>query len=209
MKARILRSGEAGYTIPEMLVVCAVIGLVMAGMLALLMTGTQTYTAGANRAEAQQTARLVIARMVQEIRTAGHDPRSVNFTAITPLAPPNVGFTISNDWNATGAIETNLAVNFNGGNRGERITYTVVGTTLSRQESFLDASPVDVTDAITNIAFQYLDADDVAVASPHLAANAALIRTVVVTITTRPDAQGSLGHVAVSTTNRTRVRNRT
>jgi type II secretory pathway pseudopilin PulG len=209
VKSLIRRSGEAGYTVAEVLVVCAVVGLVMAGLLSLLMTGTQTYTVGANRAEAQQTARLVIARLIQEIRTAGHDPRTTNFTAITPLVPPNVGFTIGNDWNATGAIETNLAVNFNGGNRGEQITYTVVGTALRRQESFLDASPVEVTDAISSITFQYLDGDDAVIASPHLAVNAALIRTVVVTITTRQDTSISTGPVAVTTTNRTRVRNRT
>ena len=76
MKALRRMSREAGYTVAETLVVCAVVGLVMAGLLSLLMTGSQTYTVGANRAEAQQTARLVIARMIQEIRTAGHDPRS-------------------------------------------------------------------------------------------------------------------------------------
>jgi type II secretory pathway pseudopilin PulG len=211
VKSRGRRSGEAGYTVPEILVVCAVVGLVMSGLLSLLMTGSQTYQVGANRAEAQQTARLVISRMVQEIRTAGHDPRSTNFTAITPLAPPNTGFTIGNDWNATGAIETNLQINFNGANRGEQITYTVVGTALRRQESFIDASPVDVTDGLTNLTFEYLDVDDNVIASPHVAANAALIRTVVITVTTRPDTQASTtsGHVAVTTTNRTRVRNRT
>jgi type II secretory pathway pseudopilin PulG len=204
------REAEAGYTIPEMLVVCAVVGLVMAGLLSLLMSGSQTYTVGANRAEAQQTARLVVARMIQEVRTAGHDPRATQFTAITPLAPPNVGFVIANDWNATGAIESNLAVNFEGANRGEQITYSVVGTALRRQESFLDASPVEVTDAITAITLQYLDEDDNVIASPHVAANAALIRTVVVTITSRPDTQAYLGtgHVALTTTNRTRIRNR-
>jgi type II secretory pathway pseudopilin PulG len=205
------RYGDAGYTVPEILVVCAVVGIVMAGLLSLLMTGTQTYEVGANRAEAQQAARLVISRMIQEIRTAGHDPRSTNFTAITPLAPPNVGFTIGNDWNATGAIETNLAVNFNGANRGEQITYTVVGTALRRQESFIEGAPVEVTDALTDITFQYLDVDDNVIASPHVAANAARIRTVVVSVTTRPDTQASFtsGKVAVTTTNRTRVRNRT
>jgi type II secretory pathway pseudopilin PulG len=211
MNRRRPQKAEAGYTIPEILVVCAVVGLVMAGLMSLMMTGTQTYAVGSNRVEAQQTARLVVARMIQEIRTAGHDPRSTNFTAITPLAPPNTGFMISNDWNATGAIETNLAVNFNGANRGERITYTLVGSELRRQESFLDVSPVAVSDALNDITFQYLDADDNVIANPHIASNAALIRTVVITVTTRPDTQAytQTGKVAVSTTTRTRVRNRT
>lgn len=212
MSARVWRRcGQAGYTMPEMLVVCAVLGLVMAGLLSLMMSGTQSYAVGSNRAEAQQTARLVISRMIQEIRTAGHDPMSTSFAAVTALAPPNVGFVIDNDWNATSAIETNLAVNVNGTNRGERITYTVVGTILNRQESFLDAGPVEVTNAINAVTLQYLDANDTAVATPHIAANAATIRTVVITITTRPDTQSyvSTGSVAVTITNRTRIRNRT
>ena len=60
---------------------------------------------------------------------------------------------------------------------GEQITYTVVGTALRRQESFIDASPVDVTDALSTITFDYLDVDDNVIASPHVAANAARIRT--------------------------------
>jgi hypothetical protein len=67
-----------------------------------------------------------------------------------------------------------------------------------------------VSDAVTDITFQYLDPDDNILVNPHLAVNAALIRTVVVTITTRPDTQSyaSAGKVAVTTTMRTRVRNR-
>jgi Tfp pilus assembly protein PilW len=204
------RRGEAGYTVAELLVVTAVIGMVMAGLLGLLMSGQQSYVVGSNRAEAQQTARLVIARLVQDVRTAGYDPRSIGFTAVTALAPPNVGFVIANDWNGSGAIELNLAVAMNGIQRGEQVTYTVVGSALRRQESFLDGAPVEVTNAIDSLTLQYFDADDVLIASPHLAVNAALIRTIVITVVTRPDTQSSVstGQVAISTTSRVRIRNR-
>lgn len=209
---RAIARSQAGYTVTEMLVVAAVIGFIMAGLLTLLMSGQQSFTVGANRSEAQQNARLVLHRLAEEVRTGGYDPKNTaGFAAITALAPPNTGFTISNDWNATGAIETNLTVNVNGTLRGERITYDFVGTTLRRQESQLDNSAVDVTSAISAISFQYLDADDVDVtATAHQAGTAPNIRTVVVTVTATPDTQASASaaKVSVTSTIRARVRNR-
>lgn len=212
MTPRALARSEAGYTVAEMLVVTAVVGLIMAGLLTLLMSGQQSFTVGANRSEAQQSARLVLQRLSEEVRVGGYDPRNTaGFAAITALAPPNTGFMISNDWNATGAIETNLTVNVNGTLRGERITYDFINNTLRRQESQIDNAAVDVTSAITSITFQYLDADDVDVtATAHQAGTAPNIRTVVVTVTATPDNQASASatKVSVTSTIRARVRNR-
>ncbi len=203
---------EAGYTVAEMLVAAATVGFIMAGLLTILMTGQKSFTIGANRSEAQQSARLILHRIAEEVRVAGYDPRNTaSFAAITALTPPQTGFTISNDWNATGAIETNLSVTVNGTLRGERITYDVVTNVLRRQESQINGSPVDVSSAITSISFQYLDADDVAVNTPHLASSAATIRTVVVTVTTTQDSQSvstAADTVSVQSTIRARVRNR-
>jgi type II secretory pathway pseudopilin PulG len=203
---------QAGYTLAEMLVAAATIGLIMAGLLTILMTGQKSFTIGTNRSEAQQSARLILHRLAEEVRVAGYDPRNTaSFAAITALTPPQTGFTISNDWNATGAIETNLSVTVNGALRGEQITYDFANSALRRQESQINGSPVDVSSAITAISFQYLDADDVAVNTPHLASSAATIRTVVVTVTTTQDLQSSQSTgdaVSVKSTIRARVRNR-
>ena len=212
-RPRAIVRSEAGYTVAEMLVVAAVIGFVMAGLLALMMSGQQSFTVGANRSEAQQSARLVLFRMAEEVRTGGYDPRNTeSFAAITKLAPPNTGFQIANDWNASGAIETNLTVNVNGTLRGEQITYDVVGNTLRRQESQIDGAPVTVSTALSAISFQYLDADDNDVTpTADQAAVAPNVRTVVVTVTTTPDTQASAtgAKVSVTSTIRARVRNRT
>ena len=213
IRLRTLAHAQAGYTVAEMLVVAAVIGFVMAGLLTLMMTGQQSFTVGANRSEAQQSARLILHRLAEEVRTGGYDPRNTEgFAAITKLAPPNTGFRIANDWNATGAIETNLSVNVNGTLRGEQITYDVVGNTLRRQESQIDGSPVTVSTALSAISFQYLDADDNDVTpTADQAAVAPNVRTVVVTVTTTPDTQASAtgAKVSVTSTIRARVRNRT
>lgn len=203
--------GHGGFTMAEMLVTSAVIALIMGGLMSLMMTGSQTWVVGANRSEAQQSARLVLHRLSEEVRLGGWDPRqTAAFPAIQALAPPQTGFVISNDWSADGAIQNNTLTLVNGANRGEQITYDFVSNALRRQESRLDAAPVDVTNAIGAIAFTYRDADDVAVASPHLAANASTIRTVEITVTTVPDNQPSstTQRVSVTSTSRARVRNR-
>jgi Tfp pilus assembly protein PilW len=207
---RLLRS-QAGYTLAETLVTAAVIGLVMSGLFALIQTGSQTWIVGANRSEAQQTARIILHRVAEDVRIGGWDPRNTKaFPAIQALAPPQTGFVISNDWNADGAIQNNILVAVNSVNKGEQITYDVVSNALRRQESRVDASAVTVTNAINTITFTYRDVDDAVVASPHLAANALTIRTVEISVVTTPDVQvtSNTQKVSVTSTVRARVRNR-
>lgn len=200
---------ERGYTLAEMLVSAAVIALVLAGLLSLLMSGQQSYTAGAGRAEAQQSARLVMERMVREIRTAGHDPLgTAAFAAVTALGG-GTGFILRNDWNGNGVIEVGITQLIDGVARGEQITYTFAGTTLTRQESAVDGAAVTVTDRVSSAVLAYLDANDTVVGTPS-GVNAANIRTVQLDITTQPDftTAGTVTQVAVRTLNRVRIRNR-
>ena len=200
---------QRGYTIGELLVVAAVIGLIMAGLFTMLASGTQSYTVGTNRADAQQTGRLAVERLIREVRTAGHDPLATDtFAPVTALAV-GTGFVIRNDWNANGAINTTVTTTVDGVPHGETVTYTYSGTTLTRQESNIDASAVTVATGITSMAIQYLDADDVAVPTPS-GANASLIRTVVLDISTQPatTTTGTATQVAVRSQTRVRIRNR-
>lgn len=210
MSARAALRSQGGFTMAEVLVTAAVIAIVMAGLFTLLSTGTQTWVVGTNRSEAQQNGRLVLQRLAEEIRGAGWDPRNTqSFAAIQALSPPQTGFVISNDWNADSLIQNNIVTAVNGVNRGEQITYDLVGGVLRRQESQVDGAPVTVTE-VTSITFNYLNADDQVVANPHVAANALSIRTVEVTVVTAPDNQPSsiAQRVSVTSTMRARVRNR-
>jgi prepilin-type N-terminal cleavage/methylation domain-containing protein len=65
---------QRGYTLAEMMVVCAIVGLVMASLLGLVMSGQQAYWFGTTQVDGQQTARVAIERMVKEIREAGYEP---------------------------------------------------------------------------------------------------------------------------------------
>jgi len=150
MKARARVRSQHGFTLSELLVACAVIAFVMAGLLTMLQSGQESYLRGSRQIEAQQNLRVAIDRMVDEIRNAGFCPtcETLPVTANCPNTPtvgnttPVRGFaailpdntnpatkvTIQNDWDGSGAINTVSTVN-----------YTVVGadgtpTTTQRGE---------------------------------------------------------------------------
>jgi type IV pilus assembly protein PilW len=203
---------QRGLTLAELMVAIAVTALIMGGLIALLIGGQQSYAQGSNQADAQQSARVALNRMMQEIRGAGYNPSGdpALFSAIT--AQSATGFTIQNDWNGNGIIETTVTSTLSGVARGEQVTYFIVGNTLRRRESSIDPDPcngpTDLTCVVTpiqQVTFQYLDAND---AVTTVAAN---IRTIVVTLQVQPQTQGTSpaqGHVLVSMTDRARFRNR-
>lgn len=204
---------ESGFTLAEMLVVCALIGTVMAGVLSLLMIGQQSATATANKVDAQSNARMGIDRLIEEIREAGYLPAGPtcpgapgtpcppytygNFNAIN--AQSATGLTIQNDWNASNDIQAAAVTDpITGGLRGEQIVYTFAAGQLRRQEIGIDAGAVVVASGITSLAYTYLDQDNV------VTATAANIRTVTITLTT----QQSAGQPQVTMVHRVRLRNR-
>ena len=56
MRTRRRVLNQRGFTLAELLVVTALVGLVMAGVLTLLMSSNQSYQRGTNQVEAQLTA---------------------------------------------------------------------------------------------------------------------------------------------------------
>lgn len=204
---------QHGFTLTEMLVVCALIGVVMAGVLSLLMMGQQSATATSNKVDAQASARIGIERMIEEIREAGYLPVGPTcpgapatpcppftygtFTAITGQSA--TGLTIQNDWNADNAIQTTAVTDpVSGATRGEQVIYSFASGQLLRREMGVDNAPVVLSSGITSLAFTYLDQ------SNAVTATAANIRTVTITLTT----QQSSGQPQVTMVHRVRLRNR-
>lgn len=227
------RADQRGFTLAELLVAIAIVGLIMTGLLTLLMAGNESYLAGANQVEAQAAVRAGLERMTPEIREAGYAPCTPppspppgpcqNAVAIPDAItnPTPTSFTIQNDWDASGAIApgTVPVQYFYGGvatnvNRGEQITYSIVGGNLTRQESAVDAQPQTLVTSVTQATiggalqpyFQYLDVDGNVTAVP------ANIRTVVVNL--RAGVQGQTpgswqtGAIQVTMSDRIRLRNR-
>ncbi len=66
---RLLRD-QRGFTLAELLVVCAVLGLILAGVLTIQMQGQAAYLFGAHRVEVQQNNRIALDLMTRELRSA-------------------------------------------------------------------------------------------------------------------------------------------
>jgi type II secretory pathway pseudopilin PulG len=203
---------EGGFTLAEMLVVCALLGTVMAGVLSLLMIGQQSATATANKVDAQSNARMGIDRLIEEIREGGYLPTGPTCPGApaTPCPPYNYAFsaisaqtttalTIQNDWNADNVIQAASVTDpITGSARGEQIVYSFASGQLRRQEIGIDGAPTVVAAGIIGLTYTYLDQNNA------ITATAANIRTVTITLTT----QQSAGQPQVTMVHRVRLRNR-
>jgi type II secretory pathway pseudopilin PulG len=203
---------EGGFTLAEMLVVCALLGTVMAGVLSLLMIGQQSATATANKVDAQSNARMSIDRLIEEVREAGYLPAGPTCPGApaTPCPPYNYAFsaisaqtatalTIQNDWNGDGAIQAAAVTDpITGSLRGEQVVYSFAAGQLRRQEIGIDGATVVVAAGIISLAYTYLDQNNA------VTATAANIRTVTITLTT----QQSAGQPQVTMVHQVRLRNR-
>lgn len=61
---------QRGFSLAELLVACAIMGLILAGVVLLQWHGQQAYVAGAARVEVQQNARLALDMITTEVRLA-------------------------------------------------------------------------------------------------------------------------------------------
>jgi prepilin-type N-terminal cleavage/methylation domain-containing protein len=227
---RTLLRTQAGFTLAELLIACAMIGVVMGGLFSILSAGQQTYLVGSNQVETQQELRLTIQRMTNEIRHAGYCPTcGTGSPAIAPFAALTgvsaTGFTIQNDWDGTwtgaAGITTAGTVNYVvvGSDgvpattpRGEQIVYAFAGGQLTRREVGLDGAGVILASSLSSLTFTYLNAAGVVLTPPLTAAQAATVRTIVVNAVGQPQNQPSTfqaGRVSVAMTDTVRLRNRT
>jgi len=205
------RFGGGGFTLTEMLVAMACLGLVLAGLTGLFASGHQSFLIGANQVEAQENVRIALSRMADEIRGAGNGPSGAAFAAIA-VGQTATSLVLQNDWNGNGIIEPGVTTNVNGALRGEQVTYSFVGTQLLRQESGVDAAAVPLVGGIQNLTFTYFGADG---APTVLSAN---IRSVTVTVRAGPETRQpsnpcvpyayAEGNVGVTMIDTARIRNR-
>ena len=65
-----LAHDQRGFTLAELLIVIAILGMMLAGIVSVQMQGQQAYLIGSHRVEAQQNGRIALELMVRELRSA-------------------------------------------------------------------------------------------------------------------------------------------
>jgi prepilin-type N-terminal cleavage/methylation domain-containing protein len=61
---------QRGFTLTELLIVIAILGMMLAGLVTVQMQGQQSYLIGSHRVEAQQNGRIALELMIRELRSA-------------------------------------------------------------------------------------------------------------------------------------------
>ena len=107
-----------GFTLTELLVVVAIVGLVLAGVFTLQLQAQWAYMMGAARVETQQTARLALERFMDELRLA-----SAVTNAPSCDNAANGGTSLSFTWTSPVSAAT------------ETVTYALSGTNLQRTDT--------------------------------------------------------------------------
>jgi len=156
-------NNERGFTLAELLVACAIIGFVMAGIFTLQQQGQSAYLWGSARVEVQQNARLALDLMTRELRSA---------QSVTTMG--------ANCNNATGATTITFV-----DSGSTTITYTLSGTILQRT---VTATTSDVTAGVETFRIFCYRSDGYS-----FAAAAADIRSITVQIGTRTEANPAAG----------------
>lgn len=175
-------SNERGFTLAELLVGCAVVGLLMLGLFLTLQQGQSAYLFGSARAEVQQNARVALNRIAEELRTG---------QTVTALGTTTITFQFVDD----------------GGNP-VTVQYSVVGTDIRRNQTApvpAAAQPETLVGGVTSLTFTAFDQND---AVTTVAANVASVQVRITTRPERPLAGYSPANQQVVFQGRVKLRNR-
>ena len=186
---------HAGFSMIELLIVIAILAILFTFMYKGFERLNRYYTAENVKASTQQSARIGIEMMVQDIRLAGLNPRGTAGARVVAATPTSFQFTA--DLNLNGVIDYTITPPF------EDITYALNGTRL-QQTSQLGTEIL--LEDVNTLAFTYLDDTGTAIPAADLATRRADIRTVGITLTVNRPA-GRDGTVSRTYTTQVRCRN--
>src|SRR3990172_9035048 len=175
-----MKAGEHpnGFTLVEVLITSAIFVIVLFAVYTSFESSQKTVTWGGTKVEVQQTARVAMGMMANEIRTAGYDPSN----AITLLPTTAVQAANPNTVTFIGDVD--------GDNVTDQVTYSLQGTQVIRDFSswiggaFPAPAPDQLADGVTALTFAYFDGND------NPTAILAGIRRIPVGLTTQAPAGG-------------------
>jgi len=185
---------SAGFSMVEMLLVLGALAILFGAIYSGFERLSRSYTAENVKAGTQQSVRIGVETMVQDMRLAGLNPLGTAGAAIVAATPTSFQFTA--DVNFDGDLDDPF----------ENITYVLNGTNLQQLNLNLDPNPVVLLENVTNLAFTYFDDTGAVIPTADLAARRQDIRTVGITLTVSRPA-GRNQQVARTYTTQVRLRN--
>jgi type IV pilus assembly protein PilW len=200
---------SAGFTLVELLVAIALLGVVMGAIYSIFNSQRKSYLAQEQITEMQQNLRVAMYMMTREIRMAGHDPSRGAGAAIITAAANQIRFTmditggeadgVDNDGN--GAIDEVGEGDGDVTDLNEDIAYLLADadgdgdTDLVRNDQSIGNNRL-VAANIEALDFVYLAADRTTLATP--VATPAAIRSIQVSVVARAD-RGDPGYTNSNT----------
>ncbi|MDA3897058.1 MAG: prepilin-type N-terminal cleavage/methylation domain-containing protein [Desulfobacteraceae bacterium] len=197
-----MKNKECGFTLIELLIAMAIFSMLMVSVYGVYIAYSRTAVIQNSSAAAQQSVRLGLELMAQDIRMAGFDPLgtaydSATYDPATPPAPIEVAdvnkIRITSDRNSDGnlfdePIDPNDLIDPNGpGDLFERISYELSGIDLRRilYEGQADESDQPLIENVKKLEFEYLDSDSNVETDPN--------KIVTVIITLEVEEPASMG----------------
>ena len=141
---RLLRD-QRGFSLAEMLVVTAVLGFVMAAVIAIQQKGHEMYRYGTNRVEAQQNARVALDAMTRELRSAQQMVTLGSASNVTFLDQNNVQVQYQLSGTDLNRISGGTTATIIGGVQALTMTYCAVWNAVSNSCTTAAASASAVT----------------------------------------------------------------
>ncbi len=193
---------QSGFTLAELLVVVAVLGLILAGILGIQQQGQLAYLVGSNRVEAQQNARVAITLMGRELRAA---------CAVAALSATSVQYTMVEPSRA-GSVDCSSPV------AGDivAVRYALSGSILYRDQvvppTALPAlgSGTALIGGVAGLTFTGYDSANATTSTPGAACAAGVVCSIAIAIRTKSEAPAAsfrTGNVWTSLDTRVRLRN--
>ena len=185
---------HAGFSMIELMIVIGILAILFTFIYKGFERLNRYYTAENVKASTQQSTRIAVEMMVQDIRQAGLNPLGTAGAGIVAASPTSFQFTA--DVNFDGDLDDSF----------ENITYDLNGTDLRQRNINLSPNFEVLLGNVNTLAFTYLDDTGTAIPTADLATRRADIRTVGITLTVNRLA-GRDG--SISRTYTTQVRCRT
>lgn len=154
------QSKQQGFTLTELLVAMAMVGIVMAAVYSTYKSQQDTYVAQEQVAEMQQNLRASLYRMARDLRMAGFNPqRAPNVGGfVTQLPDDGVGETTTDSTNIAFTIDENANGTIDLDDDDEQIAYRLDNASDTLQRFRVsDDTWHTVADNIDALDFVYLD----------------------------------------------------